>query len=87
MSEAVGVAGIIILFLLFVAMVSPDKSRGSSGYVSLETSEPPPPPLHPIKETNLKKGGVAENFIRPKPLLAKPGDIIIVTPLPKETTP
>lgn len=59
------------------------------------TSEPPPPPgvetfpvppepRRPIKEPALKKGGVAENGLRPPPLRAKPGDVIIVEGLPEE---
>ena len=47
----------------------------------VEVGAVPTEPHRPIKETVLKKGGYAENFIRPKPLNAKPGDIIIVTPL------
>lgn len=40
------------------------------------------PPSH-IKETTLKKGGVAVNELRPQPLDAKPGDTIVVQPLNK----
>jgi len=50
---------------------------------SVEVGDVPPEPHRPIGETVLKKGGVAENFIRPKPIDAKPGDIIVVGPLSK----